>query len=203
MGTLSRVLYDNLNNKYKIETERLFRQSEIIAAILEHGQEAPTIERILLLYSNTYGQRDGVYVDVRYFAEPTTMLPESSGLHGSNLVKGLTPYPVFLPAIVEALLEAYRITSGVDRLRRRGADIQGNIRDEGTGSPRRTGVLVPCFSRDWLLSPLPKVWHWTPQGKRRESSLDFTASHPAGLQISWSHGGSRLLFYGGRSKKMA
>ena len=105
-------LYDLLSNAYKIETERLFRQSEIVAAVLKNEQEAPTIEHILSIYSNTYGQRDGVYVDVRYFAEPTTMLPQSGNLHGANLVKSLTPYPVFLPAVVEALLETYRITSG-------------------------------------------------------------------------------------------
>ena len=187
-------LYDDLNNEYKIETERLFRQSEIVAAILEHGHEAPTIEQILSLYSNTYGQRDGVYVDVRYFAEPTTMLPQSSNLHGSSLVKGLTPYPVFLPAIVEALLEAYRITSGVERLRRRGADIQGNIRDEGTGSHGDWG-LVPT-SLGLVVVATPQSVALDSAGQETEIFSNFTGSHPPGLQISWSHGGSRLLFYG-------
>ena len=186
-------LYDDLNNECKIEIERLFRQSEIVAAILDLGQEAPTIEQILSLYSNTYGQRDGVYVDVRYFAEPTTMLPQSSNLHGSNLVKGLTPYPVFLPAIVEALLEAYRTTSGVERLRRRGADIQDNIRDAGTGSHGDWG-LVPA-SLGLVVVAAPQSTALDSAGQETEIFLDFTASHPAGLQISWSHGGSRLLFY--------
>ena len=188
-----KVLYDDLNTEYKIETERLFRQSEIAAAILEHGQEAPTIEHILSLYSNTYGQRDGVYVDVRYYAEPTTMLPQSSNLHGSNLVKGLTPYPVFLPAIVEALLETYRITSGVERLRRRGADIQGNIRDEGTGSHGDWG-LVPASVR-LVVVAAPQSVALDSAGQKTEFFKEFTASHPTPLQLSWMHGGSRLLFY--------
>ena len=186
-------LYDNLNNACKIETERLFRQSEIIAAILGHGQEAPTIEHILSVYSNTYGQRDGVYVDVRYFAEPTTMLPQSGNLHGANLVKSLTPYPIFLPAVVEALLEAYRITSGVERLRRRGADIQGNIRDRGTGSHGDWG-LAPA-SLGLVVAAAPQSVALDSSGQETELFSEFTASHPTGLQISWMHGGSRLLFY--------
>ena len=125
-------------------------------------------------------------MDVRYFAEPITMLPQSSNLHGSNLVKGLTPYPVFLPAIVEALLEAYRITSGVERLRRRGADIQGNIRDEGTGSHGDWG-LVPVSLR-LVVVAAPQSVALDSAGQETEIFSDFTASHPAGLQISWSHG---------------
>ncbi len=186
-------LYDGLNNEYKIETERLFRQSEIVAAILEHGQEAPTIEHILSLYSNTYGQRDGVYVDVRYFAEPTSMLPQSSDVHGANLVKSLTPYPIFLPAVVAALLEAYRITSGVERLRWRGADIQGNSRDDGTGSHGDWG-LVPA-SLGLVVVAAPQSVALDSAGQETELFTDFTASHPTSLQVSWMHGGSRLLFY--------
>ena len=142
-GHSLKALYDDFSNEYQIETERFYHQSEIVAAILEHGQEAPTIEHILSIYSDTYGQGDGVYMDVRYYAEPTTMLPRSSGYYGANLGKTPTPYPVFLPTVVEALLDAYRTTSGVERLRRRGADIQGNIRDEGTGSHGDWG-LVPA-----------------------------------------------------------
>ena len=186
-------LYDELESECKIETERLFRQSEIVAAILENGQEAPAIEHILLVYSNTYGHRDGVYVDVRYYAEPTTMLPQSSNLRGSNLVKSLTPYPVFLPAIVEALLEVYRITSGVERLRRRGADIQGNSRDDGTGSHGDWG-LVPA-SLGLVVVAVPQSVALDSGGQDTELFTDFTASHPTSLQVSWMHGGSRLLFY--------
>ena len=186
-------LYDDLSNEYKIETERLYRQSEIVGAILENGQAAPTIEDILWMYSNTYGQRDGVYVDVRYYAEPTTMLPQSSDVHGANLVKSLTPYPIFLPAIVEALLEAYRITSGVERLRRRGANIQGNIRDKGTGSHGDWG-LVPA-TLGLVVLAAPQSVALDSAGQETELFSDFTTSHPTGLQISWMHGGSRLLFY--------
>ena len=186
-------LYDELKSEYKIETERLFRRSEIVAAILENGQEAPAIEHILSVYSNTYGHRDGVYVDVRYYAEPTTMLPQSSNLRGSSLMKSLTPYPVFLPAIVEALLEVYRITSGVERLRRRGADIQGNSRDDGTGSHGEWG-LVPA-SLGLVVVAAPQSVALDSGGQETELFTDFTASHPTSLQVSWKHGGSRLLFY--------
>ena len=188
-------LYDNhLGMVHKIETERLFRQSEIVSAILENGQDAPTIERILWAYSDTYGHRGGAYMDVRYFAEPTTTFPQSSDFHGTNLVKGLTPYPVFLPAIVEALLMAYRSSSGVERLRKRGGDIQGNNRDEGTGSHGDWG-LVPA-SLGLVVVAAPHSVALDSAGQETELFSNFTASHPAGLQISWMHGGSRLLIYG-------
>ena len=193
LGHSLKDLYDDLSIEYKIETERLFRQSEVVAAVLENGQEAPTIEHILSIYSNTYGQRDGVYVDVRYFAEPTTMLPKSSNLYGANLGKTLTPYPVFLPEIVEALLEAYRITSGVERLRHRGADIQGNSRDQGAGSHGEWG-LVPA-SLGLVVVAVPQSVALDSAGQETALFSDFTASHPTALQVSWMHGGSRLLFY--------
>ena len=188
-------LYDNhLCMAHKSETERLFHQSEIVAAILENGQDVPTIEHILWAYSDTYGHRGGAYIDVRYFAEPTTTFPQSSDLHGANLVKSLTPYPVFLPAVVEALLMAYKITSGVERLRRRGADIQGNNRDEGTGSHGDWG-LVPA-SLGLVVVAAPQSVALDSAGQETAVFSNFTASHPAGLQISWLHGGSRLLIYG-------
>ena len=186
-------LFDDLCMAHKVETERLFNQSEVVAAVLENGQDAPTIEHILSIYSNTYGHRDGVYVDVRYFAEPTTMLPQSSNLHGSNLVKSLTPYPVFLPYVVDALLEAYRLTSGVERLRQRGADVQSNIRDKGIGSHGAWG-LVPA-SLGLVVLAVPQSVALESTGKDTEKFSEFTAGHSAVLQVSWMHGGSRLLFY--------
>ena len=186
-------LYDDLRADYKAQVDHLFRQSEVVVAILEMGQEAPTIEHILSIYSNTYGQRAGVYVDVRYFAEPTTMLPPSNNLHGGNLVKSLTPYPVFLPAIVEALLETYRTTSGVERLRCRGADIQGNNRDQGTGSHGEWG-LVPA-SLGLVVVAAPQSVALDSSGQETELFSDFVSKHPAALKVSWMHGGSRLLFY--------
>ena len=192
-GHTLKDLYDDLSVEYKTETELIFRQSQVVAAILESGQAAPRIEQILSLYSNTYGHKDGVYLDVRYFAEPTTMLPKSSNCHGANLVKTLTPYPVFLPVIIEALLEVYRRTSGLERLRRRGADIEGNICDQGTGSHGKWG-LVPA-SLELVVLAAPQIVSLDSAGQETEVFTDFATNHPTGLQISWKHGGSRLLFY--------
>ena len=189
-------LYDGLDGLsvgYKTEIEHAFCRSQVVASVLENGQEAPRIEDVLSVYSNTYGHRDGVYVDVRYFAEPTTMLPKSSDLYGANLVKSLTPYPVFLPAIVEALLEAYKSTSGLERLRRRGADIQHSTRDQGTGSHGEWG-LIPS-SLGLVVVAVPQSVALDAEGQETELFNDFIASHPTALQVNWMHGGSRLLLY--------
>ena len=105
-----RVLHDRLD--HKAEVERSFRKSPIAAALLAHGIEAPRIETVLSRYSSTYDIIGGVYGDVRYYAEPTTMIPKSSNLHGYSVLKG-TLYPIFLPEIVQALLKTYESTSGL------------------------------------------------------------------------------------------
>ena len=74
-------------------------------------------------------------MDVRYYAEPTTKLH-----HGSNLVKGRTPYPVFLPDVVRALIDTYRHYSGAERLRRLGADLLEGVRDSGNDNHGHWGA---------------------------------------------------------------
>ena len=179
-------LYDDLSTEDRTQTERLFRQSEVVTAVLDIGQAAPTVKDILAVYSNTYGQRDGAYVDVRYFAEPTTMLPQSSNLQGANLVKSLTPYPVFLPTIVEALLETYKNTSGVERLLRRGADIESNSRDEGTGSHGKWG-LVPA-SLGLVVAVVPQSVALDAAGEETGKILRLhcqSSFSPTGLLDAW------------------
>ena len=131
--------------------------------------------------------------DARYYAEPTTMIPSSDNLSGGNILKSLTPYPIFLPAIIDALLETYASSSGAERLRRRGADIQGGARDSGQGShgdwgliPDSLGLVVIAVTQRVALD----------RTHRDTSALtEFVANHPTCLQVSWMHGGSRLLFY--------
>ena len=94
--------------------------------------DVPTVEMILNVYSGTYGGASNVHMDARYYAEPTTMFREASGLRGANLVKGNTPYPIFLPYVVRSLVDAYRFYSGSEQLKRLGADLSedGGNRDK-------------------------------------------------------------------------
>ena len=59
------------------------------------------------------------YEETRYYAEPTTRI-RAEGAKGGNLVKR-TPYPIFLPHAVAAVLTSYAHFSGAERLKRRGA----------------------------------------------------------------------------------
>ena len=186
------VLYAGLAQTHRWETERFFADSQIMSILAEHGADKPTIDSILNTYTHTHDS-GGVYVDARYFAEPTTMLPKSSNLHGANLSKSLTPYPIFLPAVAQALLDAYVWTSGVERLRRRGADLERDAHDQGTGSHGEYG-LVPAS--------LGLVAIAFPQSVALDSSLaetaafkDFKLKHPTRLQADWMYGGSRILLY--------
>ena len=172
-------LYDGLGLDYKTETEHFFRQSVIVEALLENGQDAPNIEHILSIYSNTYDQVGGVYIDARYFAEPTTMLPKSSNLYGANLIKSLV-YPVFLPAIVKALLDTYKTTAGIERLRRRGADIHGKVKDKGTGSHGEWG-LVPA-SLGLVAVAVPQSLVIDSKGQETGEFSGYLASNPSALQ---------------------
>ena len=75
-------------------------------------------------YADIYGGKRGAYQEAKFYAEPTTMLPEASDLRGANLVKGNTPYPTFMPYLVKAIVECYDHFTGPERLRRRGAEIR-------------------------------------------------------------------------------
>ena len=80
-------------------------------------------------------------MDTRCFAEPTTMLREPS-LKGGNLVKD-TPYPIFLPVVVQTMLDVYAFFSGAERLKRLGADVSHGSRDSGNDQHGDWG-LVPA-----------------------------------------------------------
>ena len=85
-------LYEELDPDHKQEVERHFVGAESNLALSALGADSPKVTHILQLYSQTYGGESSVYMDVRYYAEPTTKLHS-----GSSLVKGQTPYPIFLP----------------------------------------------------------------------------------------------------------
>lgn len=119
-------LYEQLDPMHKQEVERRFAGAESNLILSALGADSPRIADLLRLYSQTYGGESSVYMDVRYYAEPTTRLHG-----GSNLSKGHTPYPIFLPDVVRALIGTYWHFSGPERLRRLGADVLDGVRDSG------------------------------------------------------------------------
>ena len=186
-------LYDDLNSEHQAAVEDRFGRCQPVAGLTSIGADPPGIQQILGTYSNIYGGRRGAYQEAKFYAEPTTMMPVGSDLQGANLVKGNTPYPTFMPDLVEAIVECYDYFSGLQRLRRRGAQISErgpNSASHGHGDwtlrPSSLGLSVIVVSqqdsKDSDHGDLPAF-------------ASFKSHHPTGLQADWMYGGSTLFFY--------
>ena len=186
-------LYDDLDSEHQSAVETRFGRCQLPAGLASIGAEVPQIRHILGTYADIYGGKRGAYQEAKFYAEPTTMLPEASELRGANLIKGNTPYPTFMPYLVEAIVESYYHFSGLERLRRRGAQIG----ERGPGS-------VSHGHGDWALRPssLGLAVIVVSQQESKDSNHDdlpvftrFKSHHPTGLQADWMYGGSTLFFY--------
>ncbi len=139
-------------------------------------------------------------MDSRYYAEPTTMFRPTSDLHGANLVKGGTLYPIFLPDVVRALIDTYRFYSGPDRLRRLGADLQGDFRDSGNGNHGEWG-LIPS-SLGLVVVVVSQQAGKDAKYEDLRTFKDFKRSYPTGFSLDWMYGGNTLLFYRDSGKSL-
>ena len=148
---------------------------------------------MLRLYDRSYGGASQVYLDTRYYAEPTTKFRESSGLQGANLLKSDTPYPIFLPHVAESLIGMFGFFEGAPRLQRRGGEVG-----------RGTRARVEDNHGEWGLAPasLGLVAVQVRQADRmdarhaeRPAFTRWREARPAGYFTSWMYGGSMLLFY--------
>ena len=186
-------LYEELNPEHKQEVERRFAISEINSGLSMLGVHSPKVADIMRMYSQTYGGGSSVYMDARYYAEPTTMFPQRSGLRGANMTKGETPYPIFLPDVVRALIDTYRYYSGSERLRRLSADLLEGVRDPGNDSHGHWG-LVPS-SLGLVVVSVPQRVGKDAEGEDLKVYQDFRNAHPTGFTADWMYGGNTLLFY--------
>ena len=186
-------LYDGLETEHREAIESCFLRSQLVVGLKAIGADAPKIQHILGTYADIYGGKRGAYQEAKFYAEPTTMLPEASELRGANLVKGNTPYPTFMPYLVEAIVECYDHFTGLERLRRRGAE----IREHGPSS-------APHGHGDWAISPtsLGLAVVVVSQQESKDSDhndlppfMSFKSRHPTTFQADWMYGGSTLLFY--------
>ena len=190
-------LYERLDEAHRKDTEDRFSRCEPNARLRSAGCVPATVTDVLTMYGQSYGGASSVYLDTRYYAEPTTMLgktPQPPSLHvGSSLLKSQTPYPIFFPHVVESLLDTFRAFDGAARLRRHGADVRFGTRKGGDDNhgewglvPRSLGlVVVQVPQSSWSDNcgqELPRFARW----KNRR---------PPGYWTSWQYGGSMLLFY--------
>ena len=192
-------LYDGLDSEHRAAIEARFGRCQLVVGLTSIGADAPNIQSILGTYADIYGGKRGAYQEAKFYAEPTTMLPEASNLRGANLIKGNTPYPTFMPYLVEAIVDCYYFFSGLERLRRRGAEIHEH-------SPNSTSH----GHGDWALRPssLDLAVIIVSQQESKDSShndlpsfASFKSHHPTGLQADWMYGGSTLLFYDATGSK--
>ena len=185
-------LYSSLDDEHREEAQRRFAASPVAAKLSAVGADPPAIEGILRLYASTYSESGGVYIDSRYYAEPTTRI-RSEDLKGANLLKGSTPYPVHLPAIVRALIDTFRHFTGAERLRRLGACISGSIRRTGDHIHGEWGLVPSTLGlAAVVVSQADSIGF---QHEDLPAFSEFKALHPTSFVLNWMHGGQSLLFY--------
>ena len=185
-------LYKGLEQNHIEEIERRFINSEINTPLNNLGHPTPAIDKILGLYSNSYGGNGGIYEDSRYFPEPTTDLPPDSGLRGSNLIKGLTPYPVFLPYVARAIIDTYWFFSGPERLWRLGAEISQGSKEPGNDNHGDWGLAPNSIG---LVAIAVDQANGKRQSKENPAFTLFKKTHPTETVFDFMYGGNTLLFY--------
>ena len=187
-------LYEALEPAHRDRIDTSFFESCLNASLTVLGVEPPTVQAILWRYDNTCAVGSGVYIDSRYYAEPTTRFKREDNLHGQGVLKSNTPYPIFLPEIVSTQIEAYRFFSGHERLRRRGGDVQHGAREPGSDNHGDWGV-VPS-SLGLIVVSVPQPAGISAEGEDLASFKKLLSEHPPGMRADGGYGGNTLLFYG-------
>ena len=189
-GHTLRTLYRCVNYEHRQEIERRFADADPNANLKALGVEGPTAESVLELYGDGFGWTK-VYEDTRYLAEPTTRL-KSDNLKGGNLVKD-TLYPLFLPVLVQIMIDTYAFFSGVQRVKRLGADLEHRSRDTGDDNHGDWGLVPSSISLVVI-----RVAQFTAKDKHGTDLAvfrRFKEARPPGYSTSWMYGGNTLLFY--------
>ena len=159
-------LYKELDPAHRNRIDTIFSKSYLNTNLTVLGVEPPKVEDILRTYDSTYGSSSGVYMDSRYYAEPTTRFKRGHSLHGANLAKGNTPYPTFLPEIVSAQINTYQFFWGL---------VPSSLGLCVVSVPQRAGISA----EDDALASFEKL----------------SAEHSPGMRTGWKYGGNTLLFY--------
>ena len=183
-------LYRRLDCKHRAEIERRFAKAPPNEDLTALGIEPPSVESVLSVYEHGFGW-SSAYLDSRYFAEPTTRA-KSEYSKGGNLSKN-TPYPIFLPVVVQTFIDVYGHFSGAERLKRLGAKVGYGSRDPGKDQHGNWG-LVPT-SVGLVAIRVSQFVARTKRGKFRAEFIRFKETRPPLYCTSWMYGGNVLLFY--------
>ena len=181
-------LFQRLDCTHREEIERRFADGALNSDLRTLGCETPSVESVLAVYEHGWNP---VYVDTRYFAEPTTKV-KSEGAKGGNLVKDV-PYPIFLPVLVQTILDVYPHFSGTERLKRLGAQVGHGSRGPGNDQHRDWG-LVPS-SLGLVVIQFAQLVARNEEGEYREEFRRFIDVRSPLYRTSWMYGGNVLLFY--------
>ena len=184
------TLYRRVDCKHREEIERRFNEAPPNGNLRTLGSDPPTVESVLSTYEHGFGW-SSVYQDTRYYAEPTTKV-KSKDAKGGNLVKG-TPYPIFLPVVVQTIIDVYGFFAGAERLKRLGAEVGFGSRDPGNDQHGDWG-LVPS-SVGLVVFRVAQFVAQTKRGELREEFRQFKETRPPLYCTSWMYGGNVLLFY--------
>ncbi len=191
-------LYKELDAPHLQEIEARFANTDVCMQLSAQGSEMPRVRDILHVYSQTYGGESSVHLDSRYYAEPTTTTFTKrsdpwNNLHGASLVKGNTPYPIFLPCVVRALIDTYWFFSGSERLKRLGGDVLEGSREPGNDNHGEWG-LVPS-SLGLVVLVISQANGMGMGGKEADTFTKFKELFPTDFIVDWMYGGNTLLFY--------
>ena len=172
------TLYRRVDCSHRKVIEERFAEASLNSDLMTLRAEPPTVENVLGVYEP--GLRwSSVYEDTRYYAEPTTRI-KSGDAKGGNLVKD-TPYPIFLPVIVQNIIEVYGYFSGSERLKRLGAQLGHVSRDPGSDQHGEWG-LVPS-SVGLFAVRVAQFVAKTERGELRERFRRFKEAHPPLLYV--------------------
>ena len=184
------TLYGRVDCKHREAIERRFAEVPMNNDLRALGSMPPTVESVLGAYEHGFGWSP-VYQDTRYYAEPTTKV-KSKDAKGGNLVKD-TPYPIFLPVVVQTIIDVYGFFSGAERLKRLGAEVGYGSRDPGNDQHGDWG-MVPS-SVGLVVLRVSQFVAGTERGELREEFRRFKEARPPLYCTSWMYGGNVLLFY--------
>ena len=186
-------LYGNLDLEHRNEIETRFAKSGPNTNLAAMDIDPPSVKAILSTYDNTYGGNSNVYMDTRYYAEPTTTFRPSSSFYGNNLAKSQNPYPIFLPEIVSILFDTYRFFSGHERLGRLEGDVEYKIREPINDNHGDWG-LVPS-SLGLVVLRVPQPAGVSAKGTKLDAFKKLLSDNPPAYMTNWKYGGATLLFY--------